>query len=89
MFDISFVDACQSKLNMADTEFLISSPHLFFPQACDLGVIFNLDLHLDPHIQAMPKSCRFSWHNISKMPPFLFIHVAKMLIQALTISHLD
>lgn len=59
--------------------------YFYVTHACNLGIIFDLILSLDPHIKAVSKSCCLFLHKISKMQSSLPIHKEKTLIQAFTI----
>ncbi len=55
----------------------------------NFGVIFDDQLNFKDHIAKTARSCRFALHNIRKITPFLTLHAAQLLVQALVISRLD
>lgn len=78
---------------LAKTEFLISTYTLSFLSHCsnvifllvieshDLGIIFNMDPTLDPHIQSISKSFYSCCAIFLRKQPFLSIHTAETLFQ--------
>ncbi len=54
----------------------------------NLGVIFDDQLTFKKHIAKTARSCKFGLHNIRKIRPFLTVHAAQLLVQALVISRL-
>ncbi len=65
--------------------------HLITPSSSvrNLGVYFDDQLTFKDHIAKTARSCRFTFHNIRKLRPFLTQHAAQLLVQALVISRLD
>ncbi len=55
----------------------------------NIGAIFDDQLTFKEHIAKTARSCRFTLHNIRKIRPFLTVHAAQLLVQALVISRLD
>ncbi|KAJ8414324.1 hypothetical protein AAFF_G00051940 [Aldrovandia affinis] len=57
--------------------------------ARSLGVTLDNQLCFSSHISAITWTCRFSLHNIRRIPPFLTQEATQLLVQALVISRLD
>ena len=55
----------------------------------NLGVIFDSQLKMEAHVDAVCKACHFHLHNIGKVRRYLDLQTVKTVVQAIVCSRLD